>query len=161
MHSLELWIEHYGSWAFFILLYFEAFGAPLPGETALLAGSILAATGKLNIVTLLIAAFCGGVLGDCTGFAIGHFGGKKLLLRFGYLIRLTPERLDKFQKMLNEKGYYFVATARFIPFARQLNGIIAGAGGMNFSKFFLANATGAAAWTFAWGAVPYIVKTLL
>ncbi|UXN07174.1 DedA family protein [Bartonella sp. HY761] len=162
MHAIEIWLEaciqHYGIFAYFFILYFESLGLPLPGESGLVVGSLLAAAGKLSLPGLLVACFLGSVLGDCTGYAIGHFGGKKLLLRYGYLIKLTPERLDKFENQLNQKGFFFVATARFIVIARQLNGIIAGSGGMAFHKFFIANIIGSAAWTLVWGAGPYIVK---
>ena len=165
MHSIETWLEtyiqHYGVFAYFFILYFESLGVPLPGESGLVVGSLLAAAGKLSLPGLLLASFIGSVLGDCTGYAIGHFGGKNLLLRYGYLIKLTPERLEKFQAQLDKKGFYFVATARFIVIARQLNGIIAGSGGMAFHKFLLANIIGAGAWTLTWGAGPYLIKTFI
>lgn len=157
---IEQWIAHYGAFAYFFILYFESFGAPVPGESGLIVGSLMAAAGKLDLSTMLICAFIGSVLGDCTGFAIGHFGGKKLLLKYGHWVKLTPERLEHFQRMLNKRGFLFVATARFIVVLRQLNGLIAGSGGMTFAKFLSANILGAAVWTLVWGGGPYLIKYL-
>ncbi|MHC5306637.1 DedA family protein [Bartonella sp. LJL80] len=155
---IEHLIEQYGAFAYFFVLFLESLGAPVPGESGLIVGSLMAAAGKLNLPTMLICAFVGSVLGDCTGYAIGRFGGKKLLLRYGHWVKLTPERLEHFQDMLNKRGFFFVVTARFIVILRQLNGLIAGSGGMAFPKFLCANIIGAAAWTIVWGGGPYLIK---
>ncbi|PYE90589.1 DedA family protein [Phyllobacterium leguminum] len=155
MHLIHSYIVTYGAIALFVIIYFESLGAPLPGESALIAGSILALHGDLNLYHMLIAVFCGAVLGDSTGYLIGHFGGVKLIARYGYLVRLTPERLQEFENIFKKKGPYIVATARFVPILRQLNGIVAGSLKMPWPHFFIANAAGAAAWTLLWGAGPY------
>ena len=80
---IEPYVAAYGSFAIFIIIYFEALGAPLPGESALVAISALAASGDVNLAHALLGAFFGAVLGDSTGYAIGHFGGRPLLLQIG------------------------------------------------------------------------------
>ncbi len=103
---------------------------------------------------VILAVFVGAVLGDCTGYAIGRFGGRALILRYGHYVKLTPERLDKFEKMFESKGIYVVATARFVVLLRQLNGIVAGSMKMNPMHFLAANVIGAAGWTLVWGLGP-------
>lgn len=156
MHMIEPYIASYGSFALFLIIYLESFGVPVPGESALIASSLLALHGTISLPMVLLAVFAGAVLGDCTGYAIGHFGGRKLLLRYGYLIKLTPERLEKFEVMFDKNGIYVVATARFVVVLRQLNGIIAGSMGMHWPRFLGANIVGAAGWTLVWGAGPYL-----
>ncbi|MBN9044436.1 MAG: DedA family protein [Rhizobiales bacterium] len=161
MHFIEPYITAYGALALFVIIYFEAFGGPLPGESALIASSLLALHGTLNIETVLLAVFAGAVLGDCTGYAIGRFGGRRLLLRYGYLVKLTPELLEKFEKLFDTKGFYVVITARFFILLRQLNGIVAGSMRMNIVHFLTANVIGAAAWTLLWGFGPYLLSGVL
>ncbi len=161
MSFLDPYIAAYGAWALFVIVYLESFGAPLPGESALIASSLLALRGTLHIEAVLLAVFVGAVLGDCTGYAIGHFGGRRLLTRYGYLVKLTPERLETFEKQFDAKGIYLVATARFVVLLRQLNGIIAGSMRMNFWHFLAANTIGAAGWTLVWGLGPYLVSGAL
>ncbi len=55
MSFLEPYIAAYGALALFVIVYFESFGAPLPGESALIASSLLALHGTLNIEAVLIA----------------------------------------------------------------------------------------------------------
>ncbi len=59
-------------------------------ESALIASSLLALHGTLHIQTVLITVFIASVLGDSTGYLIGRFGGRKLILRYGYLVKPTP-----------------------------------------------------------------------
>lgn len=161
LHSLTDWISHYGSWAYFPLIYLESLGLPLPGESSLIIGSLLAASGKIHLGGILIATFCASVVGNATGYAIGYWGGRRLLNRFAGLLHIRQTQLDRFEKLLNEKGAWFIITARFIVIARQLNGVIAGAGGMNFPRFMAANIFGAALWTLAWGLGPYMLGGFL
>jgi membrane protein DedA with SNARE-associated domain len=76
-------------------------------------------------------------------------------------VKLTPERLDKFEKMFESKGIYVVATARFVVLLRQLNGIVAGSMKMNPMHFLAANVIGAAGWTLVWGLGPYLLSGVL
>lgn len=157
MHEIQHYIAAYGSLAVFVVIYLESMGAPLPGETLVIATSALAAHGDIDLTVALIAIFCGAVLGDSTGYAIGHYGGSRLLRRFGSYVKLTPERLDKLEQLFKRRGAYIVATARFVVVLRQLNGLVAGAVHMPWWRFLLANVVGAALWTAAWGLGPYVI----
>ena len=157
MQEIQHYVAAYGSLAVFIVIYLESMGAPLPGETLVVATSALAASGTINLTVALIAIFCGAVLGDSTGYAIGHYGGSRLLRRFGSYVKLTPERLDRLEGMFNRRGVYLVVTARFVVVLRQLNGLVSGAVHMPWWRFLIANVVGAALWTAAWGLGPYVI----
>lgn len=158
--QIEPYIAAYGVAVLFIVVYLESFGAPLPGETGVVAAGLLAAHGDLPIVPLFIAVFAGAVLGDSTGYAIGRFGGRPLLHRFGPLVKLTPELLASLETRFRKKGVPLVMIARFLPLLRQLNGLIAGAMAMPWLWFLAANAIGAMAWTAAWALGPYFFADL-
>lgn len=154
------WIEPavvtYGVWALLVVLYFESFGVPLPGESALVAAALLATRGDLEIGHVFLAAWAGAVLGDSTGYLIGRFGGRPLLIRFGSRVRLTPERLSRLEETVKTKGFFLVLTARFIVVLRQLNGLIAGSAGMPWPRFLAANGLGAMLWAGLWSFGPYL-----
>lgn len=156
---IEPYIATYGSIALFIIIYFESFGAPVPGESILIASSLLAQQGTLSLPVVLITVFLAAILGDSTGYLIGHFGGRKILMRFGPKIKLTQARLTQFETMFEKYGSGVVIVARFIAILRQLNGIIAGTMKMHWLKFVTANIIGAALWTLVWGAGPYYFST--
>ena len=79
---IEPLIASYGALAIFVMIYFESFGAPLPGETGMIAAAILATKGELSIAGVFAAALAGALLGDSTGYLIGRIGGRALLHRF-------------------------------------------------------------------------------
>jgi membrane protein DedA with SNARE-associated domain len=51
----------------FVLVAAESAGMPLPGETALVAGAVLAAMGSLEIGLVIALAVLGAVAGDNIG----------------------------------------------------------------------------------------------
>jgi membrane protein DedA with SNARE-associated domain len=155
LHSLEPTLNHYGYLAVAGFVLLEDFGVPVPGETILILGAVYAGTGRLSIWLVALLAFCAAVVGDNIGFAIGHFGGRALVERFGRYVFLTKERLDKATDFFERRGGWIVIVARFIEGLRQANGIIAGISGMHWAKFLAFNAIGAALWVAVWTTVGY------
>lgn len=148
-------VGRYGYLAVFAAIFLEDFGIPLPGETTLIAASVFAGLGRLSFPVVLVVAFAAAVLGDNVGYAIGHFGGRPLVLRYGRRLMITEERLRQVEGFFERHGGKVVAVARFIEVLRQLNGIVAGLSGMPWRRFLLYNALGAALWVGSWGAAGY------
>lgn len=155
LHSLEPTLNNYGYLAVAGLVLLEDFGVPVPGETVLILAAVYAGAGRLNIVLVGLLAFVAAVIGDNIGFAVGHFGGRPLVERFGRYIFLTPERLNKATAFFERHGGKIVVVARFIEGLRQANGIIAGISGMHWAKFLIFNAIGAALWVAVWCSIGY------
>jgi membrane protein DedA with SNARE-associated domain len=155
VHSLMQIVERYSYAGVFLLIMLEDFGLPAPGETALIAAAVAAASGKLNIWGVLAAAVLGAIIGDNIGYAIGHFGGRQLVIRVGSRIGLTTEKFGHAEGFFKRYGDGVVAGARFVEVLRQLNGIIAGTMGMHWATFLAFNTLGAITWVGVWGAVGY------
>jgi membrane protein DedA with SNARE-associated domain len=155
LHSLEPTLNHYGYLAVAGLVLIEDFGVPVPGETVLILGAVYAGAGRLNIVLVALLGFIGAVIGDNIGFALGHFGGRRLVERYGRYIFLTPERLDRATRFFERHGGKIIIVARFIEGLRQANGIIAGTTRMHWARFVFFNAIGAALWVAVWTSVGY------
>ncbi len=149
-------LNSYGYLAVGGLLFLEDFGVPVPGETILIAAAVYAGAGQLNIAVVVLIGFLAAVAGDNVGFAIGHFGGRALVLRFGRYVFLTPERLDKAEGFFTRHGGKVVTIARFVEGLRQANGIVAGLAKMPWRRFLVFNALGAAIWVGTWSAVGYL-----
>jgi membrane protein DedA with SNARE-associated domain len=153
--SLAPILASYGYLAVFGFLFVESFGAPVPGQTMLMAAGVFAGAGKLNVVGVAILGFLAAVAGDNVGYLIGHFGGRSLVLRFGRYIFVTEKRLNKAEDFFERNGGKIVAVARFIDGLRQLNGVVAGIARMPWRRFLAFNALGAAAWVGVWTSVGY------
>lgn len=154
--SLAPLLDHYGYLALGGLILVEDFGVPAPGESILIAASVYAGAGRLNIVVVGVIAVLAAVAGDNIGYAIGRYGGHALVVRFGKYVLLTRERLDKAERFFNRYGGQIVVVARFIEGLRQLNGIIAGIAEMPWPRFLVFNTIGATLWVGVWSAVGYL-----
>ncbi len=150
------YLEHYSYWAVLLLVMIEDFGIPVPGETILIAAAVFAGAGRLNIVWVGLVGFVAAIIGDNIGFAIGHFGGRALALRWGKYVFLTEERLARAEAFFNRHGGKIIVIARFIEGLRQANGIIAGISGMRWWRFVVFNALGAALWVGTWVSLGYL-----
>jgi membrane protein DedA with SNARE-associated domain len=156
LDALSSPLQHFGVWAIGLLILLEDFGIPVPGETILIAGAVYAGAGRLNVVFVGVVAFIAAIIGDNIGFAIGHFGGRALALRWGKYVFLTAERLDKAEAFFDRRGAIVITFARFVEGLRQANGIIAGITGMHWLRFLAFNALGAALWVGTWVSLGYL-----
>jgi membrane protein DedA with SNARE-associated domain len=107
-------------------------------------------------VLVALLGFFAAVVGDNLGFALGHFGGRPLVERYGRYVFLTPERLDSATRFFERHGGKIVVIARFVEGLRQANGIIAGISGMHWARFLVFNALGAALWVAVWTSIGYL-----
>jgi membrane protein DedA with SNARE-associated domain len=153
LNSLTGPLDHYGYWAIALLLLLENIGVPVvPGEFAMISGTIFAGTGRagLNIVVVAVVAFVASVVGAEIGYFIGRFAGRELILHYGKYIMIKPHHLDRAEAIVDRYGGIVVVIARFIVGLREANGIIAGIAQMRRLVFTVFNVIGAAIWVATW-----------
>jgi membrane protein DedA with SNARE-associated domain len=156
LNSLAGPLDNFGYWAVLVLVMIEDFGIPVPGETILIAASVYAGAGRLNVIAVGVIGFAAAVIGDNIGFVIGRYGGRALVLRWGRYVRRTEDRLDRAESFFDRNGAWIITFARFIEVLRQANGIVAGITGMHWRRFLAFNALGAALWVGTWVGVGYL-----
>ena len=149
-------LNQWGYLAVGALVMLEDFGIPVPGETVLIAAAVYAGAGQLNIFVVIAVAIVAAVVGDSIGYVIGRFGGRRLVLRYGKYVFITPERLDKAEGFFRRHGGKIVTIARFVEGLRQANGIIAGITEMRWIRFFAFNLLGAVLWVCTWAGLGYL-----
>ncbi|MFJ4634371.1 DedA family protein [Streptomyces hygroscopicus] len=143
-------LEHWGYLALAALVFVEDFGVPVPGETVMIAAAVSAGAGRMNIVAVAVVAFFAAMMGDNLGYAIGRFGGHRLITRYGRYVLLTEARIARAEAFFARHGGKIITVARFIEGLRQVNGIIAGLAEMPWRRFLAFNALGAALWVGTW-----------
>jgi membrane protein DedA with SNARE-associated domain len=155
LHTFETLLAQYGIAALFLTITLETLGAPLPGESALIAASAAAARGDFPIRDVVLAAFVASVLGDNIGYLIGRKLGREALLRYGGRFGVTEPAMAKAEAVTARWGALMVVAARFVVVLRQLNGLVAGTTGMPWPRFIAANLVGAALWVGVWTTLAY------
>jgi membrane protein DedA with SNARE-associated domain len=143
-------LDHWGYAAVGGLVLLEDFGVPVPGETVLIAAAVYAGTGRLNVAAVAVIAVIAAVCGDNIGYAVGRYGGHRLVTRWGRYVLLTPARVAKAEAFFTRHGGKVVTIARFIEGLRQANGIIAGLSEMPWRRFLAFNTLGAVLWAGTW-----------
>lgn len=119
-------------------------GFVVPGETAVLLGGVLAATGHLWLPALLALVVAAGVVGDSVGFEVGRRLGPRVLgLR---ALRRHRDRLERARTYLLERGGRAVVLGRFTAFLRAVTPALAGASAMPYRRFLVFNVAGGLAW---------------
>jgi membrane protein DedA with SNARE-associated domain len=136
----------YGLVLLFAVVAAESAGLPLPGETALIAASILAAQGHYSIISVIVVAASAAILGDNVGYWIGRTGGRALLERWGPIRRYAERALPPGERFFQKHGGKTVFIGRFVAVLRVTAAWLAGITHMSWWRFFLWNASGGIVW---------------
>jgi membrane protein DedA with SNARE-associated domain len=142
-----------GYGALFGVLLGEYAGLPLPGETVLLGAVVLAGAGHLSLPLVIVLAAAAAILGDCIGYAIGRRGGRRLLLRPGPFVARRHRMLHGAERFFARYGEAAVFLSRWVPCARYLTPLTAGAAKMAWHRFLLYNVVGGIVWVASLSAI--------
>jgi len=145
----------YGLVLLFVLVALESTGVPLPGETALIAASVLASQGNYSIVAVIVVAAAGAIVGDNAGYWIGRKGGRALLRRIPYLRDYFARILPPAERFFERHGAKAVFFGRFVSILRVTAAWLAGISHMPWWRFLFWNAAGGVVWATAFGVVAY------
>jgi membrane protein DedA with SNARE-associated domain len=144
------WLHSYGYAAIFAFLFIENFGVPVPGQAVFVVAILFAARGELQLLPVAITAWTASVLGGFVGFAIGRFGGHRVLEEYGRYVWITPERLHKAEHFFSNYGGAVIILARFFEGLRQIYAILAGSMNISWRYFIACNLAGASLWAAVW-----------
>lgn len=129
-------------------------GLVVPGETAVLAGGVVAHTGAAPLWLVIAAAVIGAVVGDQVGFRLGRHYGPRLLTRFP---RVAGSRsLDRAIRLVRRRGAVAVLLGRWAAALRALVPSVAGISGVSPVRFTVANLVGGAIWAAVVATVGYL-----
>src|ERR1700730_1660007 len=150
-------IPTYGPWIIFGIVALESAGVPLPGETLLVAAALLATTGQISIVVVVLASAAGAIVGDGIGYMVERRFGLPLIRRYGRYIRLDENRLLIGRYLFFRYGNVVVFFGRFVAVPRMFAALLAGANSMPTGRFFFFNITGGVCWACLFGFGAYAV----
>src|SRR4029078_1347810 len=156
-------VTRLGDWSYLIIfgaamLECAAFaGLLVPGESLVLASGFFAHQGILELDAVIAAVALGAVAGDNIGYLLGARLGRDWLLKKGSRFGLRKKRLAQVDAFFQRQGPRAVFIGLFIGFARALVPFVAGASGMSYRRFVVADALGAGLWTVAFVALGYVL----
>jgi membrane protein DedA with SNARE-associated domain len=142
--DLHQFVGHWSYAAIFVVVVLGNVGLPVPEETILALAGYLVWRGKLRLSLVLGVGILSAVVGDNVGYWLGRRYGQTALPRYARWVLGHPERLETMLAFVQRRGPLAVFVARFVPGVRFAAGPLAGALGMPFSSFLIANVAGAA-----------------
>lgn len=148
-------IAQFGYFGMFLGMVLEAIIIIIPSELILATGGILAA----NKVFSFFGAFFIGLFGSvfCAAFlyAMGYFGGRPFLEKYGKYFFMKKEDIDKADSWFSKYGMFAAFIGRNFPIVRTFISIPIGLTRLSFWKFILYTTLGSIPWTFAFVYVGY------
>ncbi|MFQ5879822.1 MAG: DedA family protein [Dehalococcoidia bacterium] len=135
----------------------ESAAIPLPSELVMpLAGWMLVRERGLSEVWLLLAALAGAVgnvIGSLVAYAVGAWGGRPALRRYGRYLLITPHELERAEAWFARYGARAVFFSRLLPVVRTFISLPAGVARMSLWPFVVLTFLGSFPWSLglAWG----------
>jgi membrane protein DedA with SNARE-associated domain len=122
---------------------------PIPSEVVLPLAGFEVDAGELQFVLVVLAATLGSLAGALILYAIGLYGGRPAVLKWGSLLRVSEKELDRAEQWFDRWGDWVVLGARVIPLARSVVSIPAGMMRMSLLRFSLLTTAGSLVWNVA------------
>ena len=148
---------HVGYPVLFLLIMAEAGGVPVPGETALIAGGVLAGKGRLDIELVITLAAVAAIVGDNIGYVVARHGGRRLLERPGFMENHRRKVITTFEPFFERHGGKAVFLGRWILGLRVWASWLAGITRMEWRSFVFWNAAGGISWAVTVGVAAYVI----
>lgn len=135
-----------GSVGLLFLMVAENLFPPIPSEAILPLAGFLVGRGELGGAQAILAATAGSVLGAFILYAMGRWGGRAVVLRYGRVLRVTENDLDRAEGWFERYGDAVVLFGRMVPLGRSVVSIPAGMLKMPVWRFTLLTTIGSALW---------------
>jgi membrane protein DedA with SNARE-associated domain len=134
---------------------------PLPSEIIMpLAGWFLVDDRGLGVEWLFLAAFCGALgnlIGSLIAYAVGAWGGRPLLLRYGRYLLISRHEVEQAERWFARYGDWAVLVSRVLPVVRTFISLPAGIARMNVWRFTVLTFVGSFPWSLGLAWAGYVL----
>lgn len=136
----------------------ESAMVPLPSELILPFAGFLVSDpaaverltgGRWDFWLVVVAATIGNTVGSLIGYAIGAWGGRPFLERYGRYLLIRPHEIELADHFFQRYGSATAFFSRLLPIVRTFISFPAGVARMNLVKFIVYSTAGAFLWSIA------------
>jgi membrane-associated protein len=120
-------------------------GLFLPGDSLLFTIGVVAGAGGLDIVQICSLLVIASILGDQSGFFLGHRTGPAIFSRKDSRL-FKQEYVTRTQRFYERHGGKTLVYAKFVPIVRTFAPFMAGVGRMRYTRFVSFNIFGGLGW---------------
>lgn len=116
----------------------------VPSETSVILAGVLASTGDLNLVLVILFSAGGAIAGDNVSYWIGRKVGHRFVNRFFRGER--RKQVDWAHRQVEQRGGYLIIIGRFIPGGRIVVTLSCGMLEMPWRRFFAFDVVAGLVW---------------
>jgi membrane protein DedA with SNARE-associated domain len=149
------WITGGGIVAVFLLMTIESCGIPFPSEVTMPVAGYFAATGRLNLIAVILAGVLGNLIGSFIAYWLARRFGRPLLLGPGRHVGISASHLEAADRWFARFGLSAVLLGRVLPVVRTYISFPAGLAGVQPGWFGLMTVVGCVPWCAALAIVGY------
>ena len=131
-----------------LMMAIESACIPLPSEIIMPFAGYLVSQGHFNLVMAATAGALGCNLGSALAYAVGQYGGRPFVERWGGYLLITRRDLDAADRFFARHGSLAVFIGRLLPVVRTFIALPAGIVRMPLVKFHLYTFVGSWIWCF-------------
>jgi membrane protein DedA with SNARE-associated domain len=128
------------------LMAIESACIPLPSEVIMPFSGYLVYGGRFNLWLVALAGAIGCNLGSAIAYAVGYYGGRPLVERYGSYLLLSQKELDWADRFFARHGNAAVLISRMLPVVRTFIALPAGIARMPQLRFHLYTFIGSFPW---------------
>ncbi|HEY3916905.1 MAG TPA: DedA family protein [Stellaceae bacterium] len=132
-----------------VLMAIESACIPLPSEIIMPFSGYLVSTGRFDLFLVATAGALGCNIGSSIAYAVGYYGGRPLVEKWGAYILVSRRDLERVDRFFARFGGITVFVCRLLPVVRTFIALPAGIAHMNQVKFQLYTFIGSWPWCFA------------
>lgn len=140
-------IGNFGYFGMFLGMILEAVIIVIPSELILATGGILASNGIFSFLGAFIVGLLGSVFCAALIYAMGYFGGRPFIEKYGKYFFMKKEDIDKSEKWFQKYGMFAAFIGRNFPIVRTFISLPIGMAKLSFAKFILYTTLGSIPWT--------------
>jgi membrane protein DedA with SNARE-associated domain len=129
-----------------LLMGIESACIPLPSEVIMPFSGYLVFQGTLVLWLVVLAGAIGCVLGSLLAYAVGAWGGRRLVERYGKYVLISRRDLDLADRWFREHGGIIVFVGRLLPVVRTFIAFPAGVARMPVWRFCVYTFLGSLIW---------------
>lgn len=119
---------------------------PIPSEIVLPLAGFEVYQGNLTFALTVLAATLGSLVGALILYAVGRYGGRPAVDRWGRVLRVTHADVDRAERWFDRWGDWVVLLSRMVPLMRSVVSIPAGILEMPLFRFIALTALGSMMW---------------
>jgi membrane protein DedA with SNARE-associated domain len=129
-----------------LLMAIESACIPLPSEIIMPFSGYLVYVGRFKLLWVATVGALGCNLGSAIAYAVGYYGGRPLVEKYGSYILLSRHELDWADRFFARYGNITVFISRLLPVVRTFIALPAGVARMNQAKFHFYTFIGSWPW---------------